>query len=75
MRSVRWRLLMMALLPLIVLLPALLGVTMLRWINQYDDLLISKVASDLRVAEQFFGQIAATQAAEDAAVAESLGFD
>ncbi|MEM8952081.1 MAG: cache domain-containing protein [Pseudomonadota bacterium] len=74
LRSVRWRLLAIALLPLIVLLPLLLGVTMLRWINRYDDLLIAKVASDLRVAEQYFGRIEATQAAAVAAVGRSVGF-
>ncbi|MEL7524969.1 MAG: cache domain-containing protein [Pseudomonadota bacterium] len=74
MRSVRWRLLLIALLPLVVLLPLLLGVTMVRWINRYDDLLIAKVASDLRVAEQYFGRIEATQAAAVAAVAQSVGF-
>ncbi|MEM9439006.1 MAG: cache domain-containing protein [Pseudomonadota bacterium] len=74
LRSVRWRLLIIALLPLIVLLPILLGVTMVRWINRYDDLLIAKVASDLRVAEQYFGRIEATQAAAVAAVARSVGF-
>lgn len=75
MHSVRLRLLAIALLPLIVLLPVLLGVTMLRWINKYDDLLIAKVGSDLRVAEQYFEQIKATQAAEVAAMAQSVSFD
>mgnify|MGYP001800930446 CR=1 FL=1 len=74
MRSVRLQLLLIALLPLVVLLPLLFGVTMLRWINRYDDLLISKVASDLRVAEQYFGRIAATQAADVSALAKSVGF-
>ena len=74
MHSVRLRLLAIALLPLVVLLPLLLGVTMLRWINKFDNLLIAKVASDLRVAEQYFGRITATQAAEVAAVAQSVDF-
>ncbi|MEM9431789.1 MAG: two-component sensor histidine kinase, partial [Pseudomonadota bacterium] len=74
MRSVRLRLLVLALLPLVVLLPVLLGVTMVRWINRYDDLLIAKVASDLRVAEQYFGRIESTQAAEVSALAQSVGF-
>lgn len=74
MRSVRLRLLVIALLPLVVLLPLLFGITMLRWINRYDDLLIAKVASDLRVAEQYFGQIEAALAAEVAALAQSLDF-
>ncbi|MEM6657313.1 MAG: cache domain-containing protein [Pseudomonadota bacterium] len=74
LRSVRWRLLIIALLPLVVLMPLLLGVTMVRWINRYDDLLIAKVASDLRVAEQYFGRIESTQAAAVSAVAQSVGF-
>jgi two-component system NtrC family sensor kinase len=75
MRSVRLRLLAMALLPLIVLLPLLLGVTMQRWVVQFDDLLIAKVGSDLRVAEQYFDQIKAIQASAVAATAQSVAFD
>lgn len=75
MRSVRLRLLVLALLPLVVLLPLLLGITMMRLINRYDELLIAKVASDLRVAQQYFGRIEATQAAEVAALAQSVRFD
>ncbi|MEM9971765.1 MAG: cache domain-containing protein, partial [Pseudomonadota bacterium] len=74
MRSVRLRLLTLALLPLVVLLPILLGVTMWRWIDKFDDLLIAKVASDLRIAEQYFGTIEATQAVEIAALAQSVEF-
>jgi len=75
MRSVRLRLLILALLPLVVLLPLLLGVTMVRWINKFDELLLAKVASDLRVAEQYFGRIEATQAADIAALAQSGRFE
>lgn len=75
MRSVRLRLLAMALLPLIALLPLLLGLTMQRWVAKFDDLLIAKVGSDLRVAEQYFDQIKAIQAAAVAATAQSLAFD
>jgi two-component system NtrC family sensor kinase len=75
MRSVRLRLLAMALLPLIALLPLLLGLTMQRWVAKFDDLLIAKVGSDLRVAEQYFEQIKAIQAAAVAATAQSVAFD
>jgi len=75
MRSVRLRLLAMALLPLIALLPLLLGLTMQRWVAKFDDLLIAKVGSDLRVAEQYFDQIKAIQAAAVAATAQSVAFD
>ena len=53
LKSVRLRLLILALLPLIVLLPLLLGVGINRWAARYDALLIANVASDLRIAEQY----------------------
>lgn len=74
MTSVRLRLLVLALLPLVVLLPLFLGITMMRWIDKFDDLLIAKVASDLRVAEQYFQQIEAAQGADVAALAQSVRF-
>ena len=74
MTSIRLRLLVLALLPLVFLLPLLLGVTMVRWINKFDDLLIAKVASDLRVAEQYFTQIEADTASKVAALAQSARF-
>ena len=74
MRSVRLRLLLLALLPLVVLLPLLLGLAMVRWIDKFNDLLIAKVASDLGIAEQYLSRIEDTQAAEVAALAQSVGF-
>lgn len=73
-KSVRLRLLTLALLPLVVLLPVLLGFTMWRWIDKYDDLLISKVASDLRIAEQYFNTLQTSQAAQVQALARSKAF-
>jgi len=75
MTSIRFRLLIIALLPLVLLLPLLLGVTMLRWIDKFDDLLFAKVASDIRVAEQYFKQIEEADAAAVAAIAQSARFD
>lgn len=74
MAGIRLRLLILALLPLVVLLPLLLGVTMMRWIDKFDDLLIAKVGSDLRIAEEYFTRIKATNAAEIAALAQSARF-
>lgn len=51
-RSVRYRLLAIALLPTLVILPLFLGVTMYRWSQKFDRLLITKVNSDLTVAQQ-----------------------
>ncbi len=56
-RSVRVRLLAIALLPTLVILPLLLGVTMVRWSGKFDALLITKVNSDLTVAHQYLATI------------------
>ncbi|MBB3946312.1 signal transduction histidine kinase [Rhizobium skierniewicense] len=53
LKSVRFRLLAIALLPTLVILPLLLGVTMVRWSGKLDALLITKVNSDLTVAHQY----------------------
>ena len=55
--SVRFRLLAIALLPTLVILPLLLGVTMSRWNAKFDSLLISKVNGDLTIAHQYFNRI------------------
>ena len=74
MRSVRLRLLILALLPLMVVLPISLAVSMDRWSHKFDDLLISKVASDLRIAEQYMQRIVTTQSGNINALAESVRF-
>ncbi|POO54717.1 sensor histidine kinase [Agrobacterium rosae] len=56
-RSVRVRLLAIALLPMLVVLPLLLGVTMTRWSSKFDALLISKVNGDLTIAHQYLATI------------------
>lgn len=57
LKSVRFRLLAIALLPTLVILPLLLGVTMVRWSGKFDALLITKVNSDLTVAHQYLATI------------------
>src|SRR5262249_24117544 len=51
-RSVRFRLLAIALLPTLVLLPLLLGVAVVRWNEKFNATLISKVNGDLTIANQ-----------------------
>ena len=51
-RSVRFRLLAIALLPTLVLLPLFLGVTIARWSAKFDDVLKAKVNGDLTIAHQ-----------------------
>ncbi|PCI03002.1 MAG: two-component sensor histidine kinase [Hyphomicrobiales bacterium] len=74
MKSVRLRLLILALLPLVVLLPVFLGTAMARWADKFDDLLISKVASDLRIAEQYLQRIIKVSGDEVTALAGSVEF-
>ncbi|KRS11461.1 histidine kinase [Roseovarius atlanticus] len=74
MTSVRLRLLILALLPLVVLLPLLLWLAVGRWAANYDNLLITNVESDLRIAEQYLDQILATTGGDVAALARSTRF-
>ena len=73
-RSIRYRLLAIALLPTLVILPALLGITMLRWTGKFDDLLITKVNSDLTVARQYLTRILEINGERIAALGQSVDF-
>ncbi len=74
MRSVRVRLLLIALLPMLVLMPLLLGFATWRWSNQIDGLLISKVNGDLTIADQYLARLTATSGELLDAVAQSVRF-
>lgn len=74
-RSVRVRLLVIALLPMLVLLPFLLSATMVRWSGKVDALLISKVTGDLTIADQYLGRLLEIQGERVNAVAGSVSLD
>ncbi|MCV6585342.1 MAG: cache domain-containing protein [Marinibacterium sp.] len=74
MTSVRLRLLILALMPLIVLTPFLLFLGMSRWTADYDKVLIANVESDLRIAEQYLARILTGTGEDIRAVAQSVGF-
>ncbi|WP_372802816.1 sensor histidine kinase [Paracoccus seriniphilus] len=57
LQSVRMRLLVIALLPMLVLLPLMLGSTMWRWSGKVDDILITKVNGDLTIADQYLARL------------------
>ena len=73
-KSVRLRLLTLALLPLVVLMPLLLLLGMSRWTADYDKILIANVQSDLRIAEQYLFRILARTGANVEGVADSAEF-
>ncbi|SFB04593.1 two-component system, NtrC family, sensor kinase [Poseidonocella pacifica] len=73
-RSIRVRLLLIALLPMLVLFPLLLGTTMQRWSSRLDDLLIVKVNGDLTIADQYLRRLQENAGERIAALADSAAF-
>ncbi|WP_424988166.1 sensor histidine kinase [Microbulbifer sp. S227A] len=72
LRSVRVRLLVIALLPMLVLLPILLGGTVWRWSGKVDAILVNKVTGDLTIADQYLGQLIETSGERVDAIARSV---
>ncbi|MCS0502018.1 sensor histidine kinase [Ancylobacter mangrovi] len=56
-RSIRFRLLAIALFPTLVILPLFLGITIIRWNDKFNSLLATKVNSDLTIAHQYFSRL------------------
>lgn len=75
MTSVRLRLLILALAPLIVLMPLLLLIGMTRWTADYDKVLIANVESDLKIASQYLSRLLDKTGDELNAVTESVEFN
>ncbi|MEL0438078.1 sensor histidine kinase [Phycobacter sp. K97] len=75
MKSVRLRLLLLALVPLSVLMPLVLILAMTRWNADYDAVLIAKVDSDLRIAEQYLGHLQTGSANDMLSLAQSTAFE
>tara|TARA_R100001039_G_C1854496_1_gene116487 strand:+ start:1351 stop:3387 length:2037 start_codon:yes stop_codon:yes gene_type:complete len=73
-RSVRFKLLAIALLPTLVILPLLLGVMMVRWNTKFDALLTSKVSGDLTIAHQYFTHILENTGEQIQALGQSVAF-
>ncbi|MDF3855784.1 HAMP domain-containing protein [Paracoccus pantotrophus] len=72
--SVRHKLLAIALLPVLVILPVLLGLTMYQWSLKFDRLLLVKVNSDLTVARQYLDHILDTTGERIEMLARSAEF-
>jgi signal transduction histidine kinase len=73
-RSVRHRLLAIALVPMLVILPLLLGISIYRWNAKFDEALISKVHDDLTIAHQYFARIMENSEEQLSFVANSARF-
>ena len=72
LRSVRIRLLVIALLPMLVLLPVLLGGTVWRWAAKMDAILVNKVTGDLTIADQYLARLIENSGERIDAVARSV---
>ncbi len=73
-RSIRFRLLAIALLPTLVILPLLLGITIARWNTKFDARLITKVNGDLTIAHQYLSRILENTGEHIQALAVSAAF-
>ena len=52
-QSVRTRLLLIALIPMLFIMPLFGGIVIYNWSMRFDNLLIAKVNSELTIAHQF----------------------
>ncbi len=73
-RSVRHRLLLIAILPMVVILPMIVGVLIYKWDKRFDELLSAKVGSDLKIAGQYMNQLLSNDRASLTAIADSESF-
>ncbi|WP_020180401.1 cache domain-containing protein [Methylopila sp. M107] len=72
--SVRARLLAIALLPMVVVLPVVLGFALFWWLAQFDALLVSKANDDLIIARQYLGRIMEQSGEQLMALGQSTAF-
>ncbi|MYM56240.1 sensor histidine kinase [Thalassovita mangrovi] len=60
---------------MLVLMPLMLGSTVLRWAKKTDDLLITKVNGDLTIADQYLQRLVANSGERLMALANSVALD
>lgn len=73
-RSIRYRLLVIALVPMLLVLPALLAIGISRWNDRFDAVTIAKVNDDLTIARQYFSRILENTENKLVAIGESERF-
>lgn len=72
--SVRYRLLAIALVPMLIILPMLLGIAIYRWNARFNAALISKVNDDLTIADRYLARILENIEERLTSVSESARF-
>ena len=73
-RSVRYRLLAIALVPMLIVLPLLLGIGIYRWNLRFNAMMLSKVNDDLTIAHQYLARIRDTTEGQLTAVTQAARF-
>jgi len=73
-KSVRVRLLAIALLPMLVVMPLFIGVVVANWSTRFDRLLIAKVNGELTIAHQFLARLRERSSERVAALGASAAF-
>ncbi len=73
-RTVRARLLLIALLPLLFILPLLLGATVMNWSHRFDEALIAKVNGELTIAHQHLKGLLESRGTAIAALGQSAAY-
>lgn len=73
-RSVRYRLLAIALVPMLIVLPLLLGIGIYRWNLRFNAMMLSKVNDDLTIAHQYLARIRDRTEGQLTAVTEAARF-
>lgn len=73
-KSVRVRLLAIALLPMLVVMPLFLGAVIANWSTRFDNLLIAKVNGELTIAHQFLTRLREQSSERVAALGASAAF-
>ncbi len=72
--SVRMRLLVIAILPMLVVMPLFIGVVVLNWSNRFDNLLIAKVNGELTIAHQYLARLRERASEQVKAMGASASF-
>ena len=73
-RTVRARVLLIALLPMLFILPLLLGATVANWSRRFDEVLIAKVNGELTIAHQHLAGLMESRVSAITALSQSADF-
>jgi len=72
--SVRTRLLLIALLPMLLLMPLFGGLVIFNWSSRFDNLLIAKVNGELTIAHEYLGRLRERSLEQAQALSASAAF-